>query len=69
MKTASNPARPAPSLIGELGDLLRTLAQGLFASYRPERHYMRGPGPRWHAKHRSGEALSASPFFIFNHQL
>jgi hypothetical protein len=18
--------------------------------YRPERHYMRGPGPRWHAK-------------------
>jgi hypothetical protein len=20
-------------------------------SYRPERHYMRGPGPKWHAKH------------------
>jgi hypothetical protein len=20
--------------------------------YRPELHYMRGPGPRWHAKHR-----------------
>ena len=19
--------------------------------YRPERHYMRGPGPQWHAKH------------------
>ncbi|MEN3347821.1 MAG: hypothetical protein V7632_1456 [Bradyrhizobium sp.] len=19
--------------------------------YRPERYYMRGPGPRWHAKH------------------
>jgi hypothetical protein len=19
--------------------------------YRPERHYMRGPGPAWHAKH------------------
>ena len=19
--------------------------------YRPERHYMRGPGPRWHARH------------------
>jgi hypothetical protein len=25
-------------------------------SYRPERHYMRGPGPKWHAKHRSGSA-------------
>jgi hypothetical protein len=25
--------------------------------YRPERHYMRGPGPKWRAKHggRSGE--------------
>ena len=21
-------------------------------SYRPERHYMRGPGPKWHAKHQ-----------------
>jgi len=20
-------------------------------SYRPERHYMRGPGPRWREKH------------------
>lgn len=20
--------------------------------YRPERHYMRGPGPKWYAKHR-----------------
>jgi hypothetical protein len=19
--------------------------------YRPELHYMRGPGPKWHAKH------------------
>jgi hypothetical protein len=21
--------------------------------YRPELHYMRGPGPKWHAKHQS----------------
>jgi hypothetical protein len=21
--------------------------------YRPERHYMRGPGPKWHAKQRN----------------
>ncbi len=26
-------------------------------SYRPERHYMRGPGPKWHAKHRAKAAL------------
>jgi hypothetical protein len=31
----------------------------LFADYRPERHYMRGPGPKWLEKHgpvgRAGE--------------
>jgi hypothetical protein len=21
--------------------------------YRPECHYMRGPGPKWHAKHQA----------------
>jgi len=24
----------------------------LFDSYRPELHYMRGPGPKWQEKHR-----------------
>jgi hypothetical protein len=23
----------------------------LFDPYRPELHYMRGPGPKWHARH------------------
>jgi hypothetical protein len=27
-----------------------------FGGYRPERHYMRGPGPKWHAKHRTANA-------------
>jgi hypothetical protein len=31
--------------------LWRSLQRDLFDTYRPERHYMRGPGPRWHAKH------------------
>jgi hypothetical protein len=26
----------------------------LFDSYRPELHYMRGPGPKWHEKHSHG---------------
>jgi hypothetical protein len=25
--------------------------------YRPERHYMRGPGPKWHAKHGAAAAV------------
>jgi hypothetical protein len=24
---------------------------GMFDSYRPELHYMRGPGPKWREKH------------------
>jgi hypothetical protein len=27
--------------------------------YRPELHYMRGPGPKWHAKHRDGTETGA----------
>ena len=33
-------------------------------SYRPDKHYMRGPGPKWHAKYGSlieKTAQSASP--------
>jgi hypothetical protein len=32
-------------------------------SYHPERHYMRGPGPKWHEKHKTAllEAASAQP--------
>jgi hypothetical protein len=29
----------------------RGLKEHVFAPYRPERHYMRGPGPKWRAKH------------------
>jgi hypothetical protein len=31
--------------------LCRSLFRDLFDLYRPERHYMRGPGPKWHEKH------------------
>ncbi len=30
-------------------ELWRTFAE-LFSPYHPELHYMRGPGPKWHAK-------------------
>lgn len=29
------------------------LAERICNPYRPERHYMRGPGPKWHARHRA----------------
>jgi hypothetical protein len=33
-----------------LAEMLSPLGD-LFNPYHPERHYMRGPGPKWHAKH------------------
>ncbi|MBR1236015.1 hypothetical protein [Bradyrhizobium sp. AUGA SZCCT0182] len=29
-----------------------------FDSYRPERHYMRGRGPKWYAKHGTAAAAA-----------
>jgi hypothetical protein len=29
----------------------RALISLLASPYRPEQHYMRGPGPKWRAKH------------------
>jgi hypothetical protein len=46
----SNPTGATTShLIAEFSDLTRMLMP-LFAPYRPELHYMRGPGPKWRAK-------------------
>ena len=41
-----------PSLVVELLEFGRAW-RALFDPYRPERHYMRGPGPKWHAKHEA----------------
>ncbi|HEV2956354.1 MAG TPA: hypothetical protein VGX95_09555 [Xanthobacteraceae bacterium] len=41
----------APSLRRTALALFYSLAKDLFDPYRPELHYMRGPGPRWRAKH------------------
>jgi hypothetical protein len=51
-------------LASELADVLR-LVRSLFDPYRPELHYMRGPGPKWHAKHRAAaaDALPAPGLF------
>ena len=41
---------PCRGLAAEFADFGRAL-RGLLDPYQPERHYMRGPGPKWHAKH------------------
>jgi hypothetical protein len=39
-----------------LMDLLRTPIAGGAMTYRPEKYYMRGPGPQWRAKHPQGSS-------------
>ncbi len=39
------------SLLRAFVEYQRMLASRMFDTYRPEQHYMRGPGPRWHQKH------------------
>jgi hypothetical protein len=41
-------------LRGAVVSLLKSLGQnfaGPVGKYRPEQHYMRGPGPKWREKH------------------
>jgi len=40
-------------VLGATARRWRRLTTSLFDSYRPELHYMRGPGPKWQAKHAS----------------
>ncbi|QPF88300.1 hypothetical protein IC762_27675 [Bradyrhizobium genosp. L] len=54
--------------MSSVGVLLRRAAEALFkflawigqpiGVYRPEAHYMRGPGPAWRAKHQPGQVAS-----------
>jgi hypothetical protein len=43
-------ARSAPRVGAAMTDLRKVL-KGMFDPYRPELHYMRGPGPKWREKH------------------
>lgn len=40
---------------------MHQLRKELFGGYRPELHYMRGPGPAWHAKHGYAKVGFAKP--------
>jgi hypothetical protein len=34
----------------EIAKIVGELWRAMFDTYQPELHYMRGPGPKWHAK-------------------
>lgn len=46
-------------------DLLRRLRNSYWPrsdGYEPEKHYMRGPGPKWHEKHAQREQSDGGGF-------
>jgi hypothetical protein len=62
-------SQPEPVTTDTILLQLRGLLREIFDPYRPELHYMRGPGPAWRAKHadqpaalepHTGEQLAAS---------
>ena len=50
MRSAFSPSSLRDGLV-PLVNIWRSLRQGIFDSYQPELHYMRGPGPKWREKH------------------
>ena len=59
MAAASSKSSPkAPGLAATIAAMLRDLTRDLSGSYRPEQHYMRGPGPKYRAKHARNTVVS-----------
>ena len=54
--TLSTPLRQRLNVIMARWSRLIGMAR---APYRPELHYMRGPGPKWHARHQGAAAKPA----------
>ena len=46
----------AGSLGLRMGRMIGKWARNALDPYRPELHYMRGPGPKWREKHSFGDA-------------
>jgi hypothetical protein len=60
LHTSSTSLPGVPSLYGEIVSIVRGLIQDFLNPYRPEQHYMRGPGPKWRAKHQAAAAMQRS---------
>ena len=50
----------ALDLFAELREFWREFFVKALDPYRPERHYMRGPGPAWRAKHAASSNLHST---------
>jgi hypothetical protein len=46
-------ARRTAEFVSDFASVIHNLIMDVRDSYRPGLHYMRGPGPKWRAKHQS----------------
>ena len=46
-------ARKTAESASDFGGVVHNLIMDVRDCYRPELHYMRGPGPKWRAKHQT----------------
>ena len=47
----------SPGIGKAAADVWLAVTSQLFDSYHPERHYMRGPGPKWREKHSNNRSF------------
>jgi hypothetical protein len=53
--------KQGPRIAATLAVFWRTFCRDAFDPYRPELHYMRGPGPKWRAKQGIAEPVAEAP--------
>ncbi len=51
ISTSARLPRPLVLLKSVVAGFWHDMTRDMGTPYRPERHYMRGPGPKWRAKH------------------
>jgi hypothetical protein len=57
---AASASAASSKAFAELANAWRTLIRSQLDAYRPEKHYMRGPGPKWREKHACDNAAARS---------
>ena len=53
--------RKTAELASDFAGVVHNLILDVRDSYRPELHYMRGPGPQWRAKHQRWPGIDPRP--------
>jgi hypothetical protein len=60
--TLAAPRKPRrANFLAEIRQFCGRFFTTAFTTYRPERHYMRGPGPAWRAKHGMNAPVRLTP--------